>query len=112
MMRRLVLVLLVACGGKTPPPADPIQNVAPAKAEPRSSPPRFESGGGVDRDGDGVYADSDRCPDDPEDYDGFMDEDGCHDPDNDLDGILDVDDLCPNEPETRNGTQDDDGCPD
>ncbi|MCA9521128.1 MAG: OmpA family protein, partial [Myxococcales bacterium] len=32
---------------------------------------------------------SDKCPNDPEDKDGFEDEDGCPDPDNDKDGICD-----------------------
>jgi outer membrane protein OmpA-like peptidoglycan-associated protein len=65
-----------------------------------------------DRDGDGYKDDVDKCPDDPEDFDDFEDEDGCPDPDNDKDGILDVDDQCPNEPETKNGYKDEDGCPD
>jgi outer membrane protein OmpA-like peptidoglycan-associated protein len=65
-----------------------------------------------DRDGDGIKDDVDQCPDDPEDFDDFEDEDGCPDPDNDRDGILDVDDRCPNEPETKNGFEDEDGCPD
>jgi len=43
-----------------------------------------------DRDGDGILDNVDKCPDDPEDFDGFQDEDGCPDPDNDQDGILDV----------------------
>ena len=64
-----------------------------------------------DRDGDGIKDDVDQCPDEPEDKDGFKDEDGCPDPDNDNDGILDVDDRCPNEPEDRDGDQDWDGCP-
>ncbi len=64
-----------------------------------------------DRDGDGLKDDVDKCPDEPEDFDGFQDEDGCPDPDNDNDGILDVDDRCPNEPEDRDGDQDWDGCP-
>ena len=64
-----------------------------------------------DRDGDGIKDDVDKCPDNPEDFDGFQDEDGCPDPDNDNDGILDVDDRCPNEPEDRDGDQDEDGCP-
>jgi OOP family OmpA-OmpF porin len=64
-----------------------------------------------DRDGDGYKDDVDKCPDEPEDFDGFQDEDGCPDPDNDNDGILDVDDRCPNEPEDRDGDQDWDGCP-
>jgi outer membrane protein OmpA-like peptidoglycan-associated protein len=64
-----------------------------------------------DRDGDGIKDDVDQCPDDPEDFDGFKDEDGCPDPDNDNDGIPDVDDRCPNVPEDRDGVQDQDGCP-
>jgi outer membrane protein OmpA-like peptidoglycan-associated protein len=65
-----------------------------------------------DRDGDGIPDALDKCPDDPEDKDGFEDDDGCPDPDNDKDGIPDVSDACPNEPETVNGFQDEDGCPD
>ena len=64
-----------------------------------------------DRDGDGLKDDVDKCPDDPEDFDGFQDEDGCPDPDNDHDGIPDVDDKCPNIPEDRDGVEDEDGCP-
>jgi outer membrane protein OmpA-like peptidoglycan-associated protein len=64
-----------------------------------------------DRDGDGYKDDVDQCPDQPEDFDGFQDEDGCPDPDNDQDGILDVDDRCPNEPEDMDGDHDEDGCP-
>ena len=64
-----------------------------------------------DRDGDGYKDDVDKCPDDPEDFDGFEDADGCPDPDNDKDGILDVDDKCPNNPEDRDGVEDEDGCP-
>ena len=65
-----------------------------------------------DRDGDGIKDDVDKCPDDPEDFDDFEDEDGCPDPDNDRDGIPDKEDKCPNEPETKNGFEDQDGCPD
>jgi outer membrane protein OmpA-like peptidoglycan-associated protein len=60
-----------------------------------------------DRDGDGIPDDVDQCPDEPEDKDGFQDEDGCPDPDNDGDGILDKDDKCPNEP----GPASNQGCP-
>lgn len=63
-------------------------------------------------DGDAVVGEQDRCPLEPEDMDGFQDEDGCPDPDNDGDRILDVDDMCPGEPETYNGIEDEDGCPD
>jgi outer membrane protein OmpA-like peptidoglycan-associated protein len=95
----------------------------------------------ADRDGDGIPDDVDRCPDQPEDYDGFQDSDGCPEPDNDGDGVLDAVDRCPNvpgpaanygcpiqdrdgdgipdnvdkcpdEPEDYDGFQDQDGCPD
>ena len=65
-----------------------------------------------DRDGDGILDNVDKCPDDPEDKDGFQDEDGCIDPDNDSDGIVDSDDRCANDPEDKDGFQDADGCPD
>jgi outer membrane protein OmpA-like peptidoglycan-associated protein len=65
-----------------------------------------------DRDGDGIPDDRDRCPDTPEDFDGWEDEDGCPDPDNDGDGILDIHDRCPNLPEDFDGWEDEDGCPD
>ncbi len=65
-----------------------------------------------DRDGDGIMDSVDQCPLDPEDFDGYQDEDGCPDPDNDGDGIPDVNDLCPNVAEDLDGFQDQDGCPD
>jgi len=65
-----------------------------------------------DPDKDGILGAADKCPNDPEDKDGFEDEDGCPDPDNDKDGILDKDDKCPNEAEDKDGFQDEDGCPD
>jgi OmpA-OmpF porin, OOP family len=60
-----------------------------------------------DTDGDGVPDDIDRCPLDPEDKDGFQEEDGCPDPDNDGDGIVDKADACPNEA----GPLENKGCP-
>ncbi len=64
-----------------------------------------------DRDRDGLRDDVDRCPDTPEDKDGFQDSDGCPDLDNDADGIPDAPDKCPNVPEDRDGFDDQDGCP-
>jgi outer membrane protein OmpA-like peptidoglycan-associated protein len=64
-----------------------------------------------DKDGDGIPDSVDACPEEPEDKDGFQDEDGCPDPDNDGDGIPDPADKCPNEPEDKDGFQDEDGCP-
>ena len=72
-----------ACG-KPPPPARPL-----------------------DTDGDGIPDTLDKCPNEPEDKDGFEDEDGCPDLDNDKDGIPDTSDLCPNEP----GPPEERGCP-
>jgi OmpA-OmpF porin, OOP family len=65
-----------------------------------------------DRDHDGVYDVDDRCPDQPEDRDGFQDKDGCPDPDNDNDGIPDAQDKCPNAAEDLDQFEDEDGCPD
>jgi len=65
----------------------------------------------ADSDGDGIPDIYDLCPYEPEDFDGFQDEDGCPDPDNDGDGIPDYRDQCPNEPEDFDGFQDEDGCP-
>jgi OOP family OmpA-OmpF porin len=65
-----------------------------------------------DPDHDGIVGAADKCPNDPEDKDGFQDADGCPDPDNDADGIPDKDDKCPNEAEDKDGFQDADGCPD
>jgi outer membrane protein OmpA-like peptidoglycan-associated protein len=64
-----------------------------------------------DTDGDGLNDRIDRCPAEPEDRDGWRDEDGCPDPDNDGDGIADVDDDCPDEPEDFDEYHDEDGCP-
>jgi outer membrane protein OmpA-like peptidoglycan-associated protein len=66
----------------------------------------------ADPDGDGIIGAADKCPNEPEDKDGFQDDDGCPDPDNDGDGIPDAKDQCPNEPEDKDGFKDDDGCPD
>ncbi|MEM9861101.1 MAG: OmpA family protein [Myxococcota bacterium] len=89
--------VLLNVGWATPPDA-------PEEAPPVERP--------NDRDGDGLLDPVDECPDAPEDFDQFEDEDGCPDPDNDQDGVLDVSDQCPLEPEDRDGWEDADGCPD
>ena len=71
------------------------------KCVPKHAPPKPG-----DRDGDGLTDDVDKCPDEPEDKDGFEDDDGCPDPDNDKDSVLDKDDKCPTEPGVPP-----DGCP-
>jgi OOP family OmpA-OmpF porin len=65
-----------------------------------------------DTDGDGIPDSRDQCINEPEDKDGYLDDDGCPDTDNDADGIIDANDKCPNDPEDLDGFQDDDGCPD
>jgi outer membrane protein OmpA-like peptidoglycan-associated protein len=66
-----------------------------------------------DRDGDGFKDPDDKCPDVPENFNGFQDDDGCpDDPDSDGDGIADSRDSCPTLPEDKDGYLDDDGCPD
>jgi len=79
------------------------------------------SGKDLDADDDGILDDVDKCPLEPEDLDGFEDDDGCPDIDNDKDGVLDVADgsadstgygKCRNNPEDKDGFQDEDGCPD
>jgi len=64
-----------------------------------------------DDDGDGVLNSKDRCINQPEDMDGYQDEDGCPDLDNDKDGIPDKDDKCPDKKEDIDGFEDEDGCP-
>ncbi|MDB4927806.1 MAG: hypothetical protein JWM10_290 [Myxococcaceae bacterium] len=65
-----------------------------------------------DRDGDGYLDPDDHCPDVPETWNGYQDEDGCpDDPDTDGDGLVDSRDVCPIEPEDRDQYLDEDGCP-
>ncbi len=64
-----------------------------------------------DRDGDGIPDSRDKCPDQPEDKDGFQDQDGCPDPDNDGDGVMDYEDACPNMAGTRTIDPKTNGCP-
>lgn len=82
------------------------------ECDPRCCQGAPNTSGSTDPDGDGIFDEADQCPDQPEDHDGFQDEDGCPDPDNDGDGIPDGEDLCPLDAEDVDGFQDDDGCPD
>lgn len=81
------------------------------------SPPEYCAGrafvtGPADRDGDGYPDNVDKCPDRPEVYNNFQDEDGCpDDADTDGDGIADTADSCILEPEDKDGYLDHDGCP-
>ncbi|MSQ03956.1 MAG: hypothetical protein EXR71_19050 [Myxococcales bacterium] len=64
-----------------------------------------------DTDRDHVPDGLDKCRNDPEDQDGFQDEDGCPELDNDADGREDTIDKCPDDPEDDDGFMDNDGCP-
>jgi outer membrane protein OmpA-like peptidoglycan-associated protein len=101
----------------------------------------FYFGGKKDTDKDGILDKIDNCPNEPEDFDNFHDEDGCPDVDNDKDGVADTIDRCPGvagpaanrgcpdvdtdkdgivnrldkcrrAPEDIDGFEDEDGCPD
>jgi predicted outer membrane repeat protein len=66
----------------------------------------------ADRDGDAIPDVTDRCPDQPETYDGFTDEDGCPELDGDADGVPFEKDLCPREPiRPEQDPRYSDGCP-
>ena len=69
-----------------------------------------ERGRPHDADNDGVADHVDRCLRQPEDLDGFQDDDGCPEEDNDNDKVADDDDECPDDAEEPSG--DGDGCPD
>jgi hypothetical protein len=81
---------------------------APGKKRPHDT-ETVEPSATADRDGDGIVDAKDKCPDDPEDKDGYEDQDGCPDIDNDGDKVLDALDKCPTELETMNGFEDEDG---
>lgn len=69
----------------------------------------------ADADGDLLQDVVDKCPQNPEDVDGFEDQDGCPELDNDRDGVPDAMDKCPNEPMVRQPGVDPSrgqGCPD
>ncbi len=98
-----------------------------AKAEPNAhaafdlSPPQYCAERGFvevarpapgDKDGDGYLDPEDTCPEQPENFNGYQDPDGCpDDPDTDGDGLVDSLDSCVLEPEDKDSYLDDDGCP-
>ena len=95
-----------------PPLPPPVRPPCPAIAGPALPDADGDGCREPDRDDDGVRDAVDRCPEVPEDRDGFEDDDGCPDPDNDHDGLADAVDRCPDRAEVVNGVDDHDGCPD
>jgi OOP family OmpA-OmpF porin len=87
-----------------------------AEATKLQSPPEYCTDQPVskpgDRDGDGYLDPADTCPDEPENFQGFEDLDGCpDDPDTDGDGLRDSVDPCPIQAEDPDQYLDTDGCP-
>lgn len=77
------------------------------EAAPEPTPPPV-----VDTDGDGLLDDADACPNEAEDRDGIVDEDGCPEADADADTIADEGDSCPLTPGVPNPARPDcQGCP-
>lgn len=98
-----------AGGGTSEPAKDPSTSEAKTagnKAAQPTQPSGTKPPPTTDRDGDGVLDANDKCPDLPEDKDGFEDSDGCPESDNDGDGVIDAQDRCPSE-----SARTPDGCP-
>ena len=110
--RRFLLVVGAITVSLLPACAHPPSPSSSNAAAPQPPGVQRQAPAELDSDHDGVPDARDRCPNQPEDRDGFEDDDGCPDPDNDHDRILDAKDQCPNEPESYNGFEDEDGCPD
>ncbi|MBI4508816.1 MAG: OmpA family protein [Deltaproteobacteria bacterium] len=102
---------VIAGGAGVPGAARAEQFRAVAALSWAPTPEGARAAGRGDMDGDGIPDGPDVCRDEPEDSDGFQDDDGCPELDNDGDGVLDAQDQCPNEPEDRDGYDDNDGCP-
>jgi len=112
-MERRVNVGFALGRGLTSAPGTPaVRGILAVTFAPSAEKPIAAKPKAGDADHDGIPNDVDRCPDEPEDKDGFQDDDGCPDLDNDGDGIPDAKDKCPNEAEDKDGFEDDDGCPD
>jgi hypothetical protein len=72
-----VLALAGACGGHGYPETwEPTAIWVPWGLKGAAEPPALVE---PDHDGDGIPNERDRCPDLPEDFDGFQDDDGCPD---------------------------------
>ncbi|MEO8550854.1 MAG: choice-of-anchor D domain-containing protein [Kofleriaceae bacterium] len=112
MERRVNLGFALGRGLTSAPGTPAVRGVLTVTFAPSAEKPIAAKPKAGDADHDGIPNDLDRCPDEPEDKDGFQDDDGCPDLDNDSDGIADAKDKCPDEAEDKDGFEDDDGCPD
>jgi uncharacterized protein (TIGR03382 family) len=77
--------------GLTEAPGSPaVRTLVTVGYSPEPKKPRPGSAAALeDADGDGIADNLDKCPTQPEDFDGFQDDDGCPDRDNDSDKIAD-----------------------
>ncbi len=64
-----------------------------------------------DKDDDGILDNVDQCPDVPESFNDYQDDDGCPEKDSDGDKIFDDQDQCSTVAEDYDDFQDTDGCP-
>lgn len=89
--------------------AEPNTHAALALSPPEHCAERVEA---PDTDGDGYRDPVDQCPKEAENYNNYLDDDGCpDDPDTDRDGLLDSVDSCVLVREDRDAYLDEDGCP-
>ncbi|MEO8843571.1 MAG: OmpA family protein [Kofleriaceae bacterium] len=91
--------------GELPPPP-PVVVAAPPPRQPLLPDPDR------DGDGDGIPDRLDKCPDQAETKNGFVDQDGCPETDPDGDRIFGSADKCPDQAEDFDHFEDEDGCPD
>ena len=93
-LRWLASLLVVAsCVRAAPAPTPPAPALTARASTAQASDASAPRVG--DRDHDGIRDEEDRCPDAPEDCDGFEDSDGCPEEDNDNDRVPDECDRCP-----------------
>lgn len=82
----MALALLVGCGSSAAD-AEGAENGAASSGDETST---CEGASACDRDADGVFDSVDECPDDSEDIDGYLDNDGCPEADREIDRTVPV----------------------
>lgn len=90
----------------------PVEDVPERGSEVATLQPTTPVGASNDMDNDTIPNMQDQCPQQAEDFDGYMDDDGCPDADNDNDGLAGTVDCTPDHAEVFNNFKDEDGIPD
>ncbi len=82
MRASFVVVLAIGCASPPKPDADPPRLALPSAAPSAPAPPPTTAAKveNKDADGDGIVDKDDKCPFEPETYNGIDDEDGCPEP--------------------------------